>query len=161
MAISSTSFNAFSGAASDIMGGFGDFAKAQGAEFEAQAYQLAAGMAMKNLEYTKMSTAVQQAQEDRKLTLAMGETRAQIAGAGFAEGGSALDILRSSAEQGALSKAVLGQQGLITEEGYREQAQAYTTMESAAQSAASQERQAGTISIITGVAKAAVGFGTL
>jgi hypothetical protein len=42
---------------------------------------------------------------------------AQVAGDGFAASGSALDILRSSAAQGAIAKAVTGYQGLITEAG--------------------------------------------
>jgi hypothetical protein len=50
----------------------------------------------------------------------------------LAESGSALDILRESASEGATTKAVIGQQGLITEAGYQEQAQAYTSMANAA-----------------------------
>ncbi len=46
-----------------------------------------------------------------------------MAGAGLGESGSALDILRDSASQGALTKATLGQQGLINEAGYQEQQQ--------------------------------------
>ena len=37
--------------------------------------------------------------------------------------GSALDILRSSAQQGSITKAVAGQQGLIEEAGFEEQGQ--------------------------------------
>jgi hypothetical protein len=47
--------------------------------------------------------------------MTLGGQEADVAGAGFSEGGSALDLLRSSASQGALTHAVLGQQGLITE----------------------------------------------
>jgi hypothetical protein len=72
----------------------------------------------------------------------LGETRADVAGAGFPESGSALDILRESASQGALSKAVLGEQGLIQEEGYREQAASYRTMADAAGMAAKAEDSA-------------------
>jgi hypothetical protein len=42
---------------------------------------------------------------------------AQVAGDGFAASGGALDILRSSAAQGTIAKAVTGYQGLITEAG--------------------------------------------
>jgi hypothetical protein len=50
----------------------------------------------------------------------------------LAQSGSALDLLRESASQGAMTKAVLGEQGLITEAGYQEQAKSYTDMASAA-----------------------------
>jgi hypothetical protein len=92
-----------------------------------------------------MSTAIKESQADRNLYQALGTTRADFAvglfarpmncriwrcsGAGFAESGSALDLLRESASQGAMTKAVLGEQGLITEAGYQEQAQSYTVLQ--------------------------------
>jgi hypothetical protein len=72
----------------------------------------------------------------------IGGQRADVAGAGFAESGSALDLLRSSAQQGALNRAVLGQQGLIQEAGYKEQAQSYTNMSEAATIAGNAENKA-------------------
>jgi hypothetical protein len=79
-----------------------------------------------------MSTAIKQSQADRNLYQSLGTTEADIAGAGLAQSGSALDLLRESASQGAMTKAVLGEQGLITEAGYAEQAQSYQDMASAA-----------------------------
>jgi hypothetical protein len=79
--------------------------------------------------------------------------------------GSALDLLRSGAQQGALTKQVLGQQGLITEAGYTEQATAYTNMEAAAKfAAATEESMANTAekdSWITGGIKAAAAMFSL
>jgi hypothetical protein len=72
----------------------------------------------------------------------MSQTRADIAGGGFAASGSGLDILAQSASQGALQQAVIQRQGLITEQGYEEQAQSYRNMESAANLAAGAEDQA-------------------
>jgi hypothetical protein len=72
----------------------------------------------------------------------LGQTRADVAGAGFAESGSALDILRESASQGALTKSVMATQGLITEAGYQEQADSYRTMATAAGIAADAENNA-------------------
>ena len=92
----------------------------------------AAALAKQNEQFTEMSTAIKQSQADRNLYQALGTTRADVAGAGFAASGSALDILRESASQGAMTKAVLGEQGLITEAGYQEQAQSYTDMANAA-----------------------------
>jgi hypothetical protein len=58
---------------------------------------------------------------------------------GVEGGSSSADVLRDSAEQGALTKQVAGAQGLITEAGYEEQRQSYTTMAGAARFAAAGE----------------------
>ena len=47
--------------------------------------------------------------------------------------------MRDSASQGALTSAVMGQQGLITEAGYKEQADSYALMSGAARMAAAGE----------------------
>jgi hypothetical protein len=103
-----------------------------GAELEAQNYGLAAQLAKENGQYTAVSTALKEAQTSRELNMSLGKTQAEVAGAGFSLSGSALDILRSSAQQGALQKAAIQQQGNITEAGYAEQAQSYLNMQQAA-----------------------------
>jgi hypothetical protein len=45
-------------------------------------------------------------QAEREMYQSLGQTKADVAGAGFAESGSALDLLRQSASQGALQQAV-------------------------------------------------------
>jgi hypothetical protein len=95
-------------------------AKAQGDIAEASNYDAAAILARQNELYTAASTRIQQYQNDRSVIQTIGGTRADVASAGMAESGSALDILRDSASQGALAHAILGQQGLITEAGYEE-----------------------------------------
>lgn len=122
---------------SDIFSGFGDLEKAQGAAAEAQQYGLAAEYAGQEAQYSKMSTAIEVAQKNRELNLSLGRTQGEVAGAGFAASGSALDILRSSAQQGSIAKAVTQQQGLIQTAGYEEQQQSYLAMQSAAQKAES------------------------
>lgn len=134
-AFGASNVNAAGTAVSDIFAGFGTQFQIQGMEEEKANYYAAADLATQNEQYTKMSTAIQQAQSDRELYLSLGRTKSEVAGAGFAESGSALDILRSSASQGALQKAAIGEQGLITEAGYQEQAQAYQNMASAIGSA--------------------------
>jgi hypothetical protein len=105
-----------------------------------------------------MSTAIQEFQAQREITKSLGQTRADAAGAGFAEGGSALDMLRESASQGALQRAVLAEQGLITEQGFREQAQSYTNMAEAARDAAHAEMQASIGADVTACLKIATGL---
>lgn len=112
--------------------GQADLLKAKGDALEGTQYGEAATLSDLNSEFTKQSTAIQTAQADRALFGVMGTQRADIAASGFGEGGSGGDILRDSASQGALSRAVLNQQGLITEAGYQEQADSYRTMQSAA-----------------------------
>jgi hypothetical protein len=126
-------------AASDLFAGFAASDKIKGDELEAQNYDEAATLAGQNAQFTEMSTGIQTSQADREMYLNLGKTKSEIAGGGFAESGSGLDILRSSASQGALQKAVLNEQGLITEAGYQEQQQSYENMASAANAAAKGE----------------------
>jgi hypothetical protein len=132
MAFGNATFSDIGTAVSDIFAAQGDVLKAKGAEFEQKSYLEAADLAKQNEQFTEMSTAIKESQADRNLYQALGQTKADVAGAGFAQSGSALDILRESASEGAMTKAVLGEQGLITEAGYKEQAQSYTDMASAA-----------------------------
>jgi hypothetical protein len=132
MPFGNATFTDLGTAVSDIFAAKGDELKAEGARFEQSSYLSAADLARQNEQFTEMSTAIKQSQADRNLYQALGTTKADVAGAGFAASGSALDILRESASQGAMTKAVLGEQGLITEAGYQEQAQSYTDMANAA-----------------------------
>ena len=161
MALGQSTFSDLSGAVSDLFAAEGHKLRARGDEFEKQNYLLAGQLADQNAQFTEMSTAIKESQASRELFKSMGQTQADIAGAGFAESGSALDILRDSASQGALTKAVLGQQGLITEEGYKEQAQSYRNMASAADIAIQAEKTASTGSFLTGLVKGAAALATL
>lgn len=113
--------------------------KAQGDLAEASNYDLAAGLAQQNEAFTAQSTRIQASQAARQATLAIGGQQSQVAGAGFASSGSALDIMRDSASQAALQRGVLEQQGVITEAGYDEQAKSFTTMAAAGRATAASE----------------------
>lgn len=117
--------------------------KAKGNRLEAENYDRAAAFSEKSALYEKMATDVKLTQLDRDIYRSLGGTAADVAGSGFAASGSALDILADSAQQGALTRAVTQEQGLINEEGYREQAKSYRTMaESSRISAEAQESAA-------------------
>jgi hypothetical protein len=169
MAFGSATFSDAGGAVSDIFGGYATAAglrlKAHGDLAEAGNYDLAATLALQNEEFTKESTAIKGVQTQRQIYQAEGTTQADVAGAGFTNSGSALDIMRSNSQQGALTKQVLERQGQITEAGYTEQAQSYTNMAAAARFAAQSEQdQAGTAERngwITGGFKAAAAVATL
>lgn len=142
------------GAVSDLFAAKAYGFKAKGAEFEKQNYELAAKFARQEEDYTAMATRIKAAQQDRDLFKSLGQTRADVAGAGFAESGSALDILRESAAQGALTKAVTEQQGLITMEGQEQEAKSYENMAQAAQVAIDAAHTAQTGSFISAGFKA-------
>jgi hypothetical protein len=154
-------FSDIGGAVSDLFAVGAYKAKAAGAQIEGQEYQLAAGLARKNVEFTKESTAIQEAQASRKIAMSLGTTEAEVGAAGFQQKGSALDILRSATEQGALTKAVTQQQGLITQAGYEEQAASYDLMAQAAQIAAQADQKAAQGSMISGIIKGVAAGATL
>lgn len=183
MALSDKTFSDAGGLVSDLFAGFGAEKsadlnaeslrlKAKGDLAEAGQYDLASTLASQNEKYTETSTAIQEAQQARNTTMQIGGQQAAVAGAGFAESGSALDILADSARQGALAKATLSQQGLITEAGYNEQAQSYTLMANTARATAAGEEDianktedAGTMTMVGdiagGILKGAAAIATL
>lgn len=132
MSIGNDTFSAAGGAVADLYAAKGYEFKAKGNRLEAASYDRAAVLADQNSEFTKQSTAVKLYQSDRAVTQSLGSLESDIAGAGFTKSGSALDLLRDSASQGALSHQILSQQGLITEAGYDEQARAARSMADAA-----------------------------
>lgn len=161
MTLGNATFTNLGGAVSDLFAAKGHRYKALGDQFEKENYGLAAEYAEKNVQFTKMATALKAHQADRELFKSMGTTQADVAGAGFAESGSALDILRSSASEGALQKATLSEQGLITEEGYKEQAQSYRNMMKAADVAIEAENDAATWATIGAGIKGVAALATL
>jgi hypothetical protein len=113
--------------------------QAQGDIAEATQYGLAQSLAQQNAQYTATSTAIQAAQLDRQTSLTIGTQKAGYGGGGLAESGSALDVLRSSVQQGSLARSVLQTQGAITEAGFNEQAASYGVMKAAGMAAAGTE----------------------
>lgn len=168
-AFGNATFTDLSGAVGDILQGQatarGLRLKAAGDTAEAGNYDMASALARENSQFTVQSTAVKEAQTQRELYLGLGKTSADVTGSGFQMSGSALDILRMGASQGALTKQIVGQQGLITEAGFNEQADAYRNMASAARFAASEEEgmagDAERNGMITGGIKGAAAIATL
>src|SRR4051812_24601285 len=136
MAFGSGTISSIGSAVNDLFSADAHRTKAQGLRLEAGNYDLAAGYANQNEKFTELSTGIKQSQLDRDLYKTIGGMGADVAGAGFAASGSALDLMRDSAAQGALIKAVGAEQGLITEEGYQVQAQTYQNMGAASRLAA-------------------------
>jgi hypothetical protein len=112
-------FSSLSGAVVDLFG-------AKGATASAGSYDEAAAIARQNAAIARQATAIKEEQESRQIFKTIGAQRAQVGGAGFAESGSALDLLSDSASQGALTKALTAEQGAISENSYAEQAGLYS-----------------------------------
>lgn len=146
MALGTGTFTALGGAVSDLFAADADRSKgdalrikAKGDALEGENYDLASGLALQNKQFTETSTAIKATQLDRQNYQTLGGQQADVASGGFAASGSALDLMRDSASQGALTKAVAGQQGLITEAGYQEQAESYQNLSKAAAFAVQQD----------------------
>lgn len=139
------------GAGADLFKGVGNFDAAQGnvagfgqqatgLDAEAAGFDKAASLEDQNSKYALVSGNIQDIAATRKIYQSMSGSSSDIAGAGFAESGSGLDILRSSAEQGALTHAMIGVQTDITENTYQAQAGAYRSEAEQARSAAAAAR---------------------
>lgn len=161
MAFGIGTFNAAGGAVSDLFAAEGYKAKAEGNRIEADQYDLAGKFSLQNKQFTETSTAIKQAQLDRDLYKVTGGIQSDVASSGFSFSGSALDIMRDSASQGALTKAVGGQQGLIEEAGYQQQADSYSLMAKAARVAADADDTAAFGAEITGAIKGVASIATL
>src|SRR5262249_41864146 len=125
MALSAGTFQSIGGAVSDLYASEAYKTRAKGNLLQVEQYDLAGDLARRNKQFIETSTAIKEQQEQRTVSAALGQQQADVAAGGFAASGSSLELLRDSAAQGALAKAALGQQGLIEEAGYEEQAKSY------------------------------------
>ena len=117
------------GAVKDIFGGIGDLQEAKG-------YKKAAQIEESNARLAKASEGLQLFQENRRFERTQGATQAGFAGAGLAASGSALDVLRMGAEQGALQKQIVSVQGEIQVQDFEQQAEADRALAAHAQAGA-------------------------
>ena len=81
---------------SDLFAAQGEL-KAQGEAFEQQSYLEAEALAQQNERFTEMSTPIRRTRHHATCFLSLGTTKANVAGAGLAESGIVLEILRTSA----------------------------------------------------------------
>lgn len=136
----------------EVGGAVSDLFTSRGNAAQAADYTGAASLATQNAQLAATSTKIQETQVARSVTQSLGATQADVAGAGFTTSGSALDLLRSSASQGSLAKALVNIQGAINENSYAAQAGAYAGEAKAAGEAAN----AGKINAIASIGGALV-----
>jgi len=144
------------GVASDLGGAAQDLASMAG-DYSAEGnYKTAEGIANQDVRLEETATAIKEAQQQRQFEQTLGTQAAQVAGNGFGGSGSALDILRSSVQQGALAHATIATQGMINESSYQQQANAYGGEANAARSAADAAMLGGVLKL--GEAAASIAF---
>lgn len=136
MAFGSSTIQGFGAAVQDLYAASALRSKGQGLRAEAEEYTLAARLADQNAQYTKESTDIKAFQANRDIMKTVGQQQADVAANGFANSGSALDLMRDSVTQGAITVGALRNQGAVQEAGYEEQAQSYRIMTDAANQAA-------------------------
>lgn len=144
----------FQNAAIDAGGAVSSLFGARGARSSAGSYDEARRIAEENARIARSATAIRDMQLKRTIFKTLGGQQAQVAGAGFAASGSALDLLRDSAAQGAHARAINEAQGAITVNSYLEQAGMFGGMSDAARASAQGQGIAGLIQ--TGGAVAAL-----
>lgn len=144
------------GAVSSLVGGFfgqkADEAQAKGLEAAAGAYRTGAEIAGQDVELEKMSTDIQEIAASRKITKTIGAQEAGVAGAGLAiRSGSALDLLRESVAQGHTTSQMLGLQGEINANQFRQQEATLLGEAAQADAAAAAAKAAGEGSMFGGI----------
>lgn len=136
--------NSLTSGLSDTITGFtgavADLSTAGGYDAEKRAYLKAASLADLNKTLQASSTEIQVAATQRALSKVQGAASAEIGASGLAESGSAADVIRSNAQQGAIQTQLLREQGAIAETGYEAQSASYTGLAHQAGAAASAAR---------------------
>lgn len=138
-------FSKLGGAVSDLFGAAGDLSEASG-------YKKAEAIEKQNAGLAEVQNRVQMTQLNRQIFQAQGATAAEEGGAGFTAGGSAGDIMRSNASQGALSRQVLGLQGQINQNNFAQQAASFSQMATTAEGAAAAAGGGGILNTVAGLA---------
>jgi len=135
----------FQTAAIDAGGAVSSLFGARGARSSARSYDEAQRIAEENARLARSATEIRDIQLKRTIFKTLGTQQAQVAGAGFAASGSALDLARDSAAQGEHARAINQAQGAITANSYLEQAGMFGGMSDAARASATGQGIAGLI----------------
>lgn len=151
--LGSIDFGGIGGAVSSVFGGIGTLQGAKAYTVASDYAKKASQYATENAGIAEASGRVQQLQANRQLLQVIGGQQADVASAGFAKSGSALDLLASSQSQGALTKALLGEQTAINVRGYQEEAQGKLAESAQYAAQASAAKTSGIGGIIGGVLK--------
>ena len=128
----------FGSAVSQLFGAEGAGAVQQGDLAAAAGYEKAMKIAFTNAHLSTISGNILNAQLGRKINMATGKVESQVAASGFTQGGSAGDVLRMSAMEGGLAKAVQSVNNELKTNSYRQQGEAFAAQAAQMQGAAAQ-----------------------
>jgi hypothetical protein len=142
-----TFFDFIGGAASDLF-------DAKGYKEAAKGYEGASRISKENAKLSSFATGIKLVQHRRDAYRTTSGQRADIAGAGFANTGSALDLMRSSAADAALDQSIINIQGTIEKNDFVAQGKLYD-----AQAEQAEVKEKG--SIFGAVLKGAAAIGSL
>lgn len=104
---------------------------------EAEQYDVSAGIASNNSQLALVGGDIQKYQAMRNVQKTIGTQQSVSAAGGFANAGSALDVARSSLQQGLLQTQLIGTNADLTAGGYLEQASAAQAQATTARTASS------------------------
>lgn len=139
------------GGFSYIGSGIQDIFAAGGLKQDAASLDKAAAMEDVNAKLTEASTDIQHAAAERDIYKVLGGQASDIAAAGFTMSGTALDLARDSARQGAITQSLIEVQGNIDTQTHLIQAQNLRAQAASARSAANASMFGGIMNIGLGV----------
>lgn len=148
-------FSGLGGAVGDIFGGLGGFDVAKGYKAQKKGYEGAAELSRINATIADQANKIQGVKTEREIFRTLGGQQADIGAAGLKASGSALDVIRDSAQQGSLAMQLINRQGAIEQVGYQQEEQSYLAQAAAAAANAKASKKGG----IGGLIKGAVGIG--
>lgn len=155
MAISVSDVGSIAG---DFGGAISDLFAAQGAQASETAFKTAAQIETENARIEQASTAIKEQATARQLYRTVGAQKAGYGAANLKESGSAIDVLKSSMQEGAIQQALVGEQGQINENSYLQQAAADTGLANSAGSQASADKAGGILGGIAGAVSSIISF---
>jgi len=118
-----------------------------------QEYRNAANQVEMDKNLTEQANRVKEFQVNRQLENAVGSTQAAIAGNGFTNSGSALDLLRDATTQGSIASSLTATGDVMQLNDMENKAQAYMTEAKNADETADAQDMAGLGSFIGGAFK--------
>ena len=128
-------FGAIDQAPTDFAAATADSALAAGDTTEGGLYGTAEGIANSNATLAQAAGQVEQAQQGLQIRQTIGSQRAAVAAGGFQEAGSAVDLLRSSTQQGLLAQQITGMNSQLQASSYLQQGTALAAQGTAAAAA--------------------------
>ena len=123
-------------AAQDLYAAQGETLEATGSTEEESQFTTAAAIAGQNARLAAAAGGVTEAQQNLAINKTIGAQQAGVAGAGFANSGTNLNLLRASKQQGALTTQLTQTQTEMEQGGYLQQQSAATAEATAAGTAA-------------------------